>query len=48
MDKEFSEGFQRDIADLLEYCMENRTDSVALVFNYDETKLKIDIIFSIV
>ena len=28
MEKEFSEGFMQDLADLLQYCMENKTDSV--------------------
>ena len=30
MDKDFSEGFMHDVADLLEYCAENNTDNVDL------------------
>lgn len=31
MDKDFSEGFMHDIADLLKYCAENNTDNASLV-----------------
>jgi hypothetical protein len=47
MDKEFSEGFMQDLADLLEFCMENKTDSMELDFNYGGKHLKVDITFSI-
>lgn len=47
MDKEFSEGFLYDVADLLEACMENETDNIDLIFDCNGTKLKMDITFSI-
>ena len=47
MDKDFSEGFMLDIADLLEYCVENKTDNVELNFNINGTELVVDIAFSI-
>jgi len=47
MDKEFSEGFMHDIADLLELCSENKTDSTELYFNINGNTLKIDITFEI-
>ena len=47
MNKAFSEGFMQDIADLLEYCVENKTDSVELNFEINGTKLQVDIAFSI-
>lgn len=47
MDKDFSEGFMRDIADLLEYCVENKTDSLELNFDINGTELQVDIAFSI-
>lgn len=45
VEKEFSEGFMQDLANLLQYCMENKTDSVKLGFNYDKTYLQVDITF---
>lgn len=47
MDKEFSEGFIHDIADLLELCSENKTDSTELYFNINGNTLKMDITFEI-
>ena len=47
MNKDFSEGFMHDIADLLEYCVENKTDSLELNFEINGTKLQVDIAFSI-
>ena len=47
MEKEFSEGFMQDLADLLQYCMENKTDSVELGFDYDKTYLQVNITFSV-
>lgn len=46
-DKEFSDGFMQDLADLLQYCMENNTDSVELGFYYNEKRLQVDITFSV-
>lgn len=47
MDKTFSEGFMHDIADLLELCEKNKTDTTNLIFNFNGTTLNIDITFSI-
>ena len=47
MEKEFSEGFMQDLADLLQYCMENKTDSVELGFDYRKSHLQVDITFSV-
>lgn len=47
MDKEFSEGFMQDIADLLEFCLENKTDGMELCFDINGNALKIDITFEI-
>ena len=47
MDKDFSEGFMHDIADLLECCKENNTDNVGLKFTFEDLELKVNITFSI-
>lgn len=47
MDKNFSEGFMHDIADLLEDCKENNTDSVDLKFDFEDLELNVNITFSI-
>ena len=48
MDKEFSEGFMNDIADLLKFCMKNNTNNIELNFNINGRELNIDITFSII
>ena len=45
--KEFSPEFQRDIADLLEICMENETDNITITMNYGEHDLNIDMTFRV-
>lgn len=45
--KEFSDGFMQDIADLLEWCVKNQTDSIGLTFNIDGKVLDLDITFSV-
>lgn len=47
MDKEFSNGFMQDIADLLEFCLETKQDDLELVFDVDDNTLKINIAFEI-
>lgn len=47
MDKDFSERFMLDIADLLEYCTENNTDNVDLIFTFRDKELSVNIAFSI-
>ena len=46
MDKDFSEGFMHDIADLLKYCAENNTDNVDLIFTFGDKELSVNIAFS--
>lgn len=46
MDKDFSKGFMHDIADLLEYCAENNTDNVDLIFCFGDKELSVNIAFS--
>ena len=46
MDKDFLEGVMHDIADLLEYCAENNTDNVDLIFTFGDKKLNLNITFS--
>ena len=47
MDKEFSEEFMHDVADLLEYCAENNTDNADLLFVIGDKELNLNITFSI-
>ena len=47
MNKEFAEGFMKNLGDLLEYCVENNTDSLELDFDINGKPLKVDITFSI-
>ena len=47
MNKEFSEGFMQDIADLLELCMKNKTNNIELNFNINGRELNMDITFSV-
>ncbi|GAA6478041.1 hypothetical protein K250101E9_08040 [Enterocloster aldenensis] len=47
MDKDFSEGFMHDVADLLEYCAENNTDNVDLIFTFGDKELNVNVTFSI-
>ena len=46
-EKEFTQGFVNDIADLLKLCIENNTDSVILNQDFGKGKLTIDITFSV-
>ena len=45
--KEFSDGFMQDIAYLLEWCMNNKTDNITITLNYGERDLEIDMDFKI-
>ena len=47
MEKEFSEDFLHDLADLLDYCKDNKTDNIDLHFVFGNKRLKMNIIFSI-
>ena len=46
MDKEFSEGFLHDLADLLEFCSNNNTDTIELYFDLDGKELNVEMTFS--
>lgn len=48
MDKEFTEGFMHDVADLLERCAGNNTDNVDLIFTFGDKELNVNITFSII
>lgn len=48
MNKDFSDGFMQDLASLLEYCAENKTDFLELHFNINGTELNVDMMFSVV
>ncbi len=47
MEKEFSEGFLHDLADLMDYCVDNNTDNIDLHFAFGNKKLKMNIVFFI-
>ena len=47
MNKEFSEGFMQDIAELLELCADNEIDGVELDFNINGKTLTLDLTFSV-
>lgn len=47
MNKKFSDGFMQDLADLLEICVNNGTDSIDLGFEINGQRLNAAIIFSV-
>ena len=48
MDIELSEGFYKTIADILDYCVEEHTDSCSIKMNVNEnTDIKINMNFGI-
>lgn len=46
MEKEFSREFQQGLADILEMCMENKTDNCVITLDYGDAELVVDIMFS--
>lgn len=46
-DKEFSEGFLHDMADLLEMCSNGNTDSISISIPVNNNILNIDLTFSV-
>jgi hypothetical protein len=46
--KEFSQGFQKDVADLLELCMDNKTDNIIINLEYPKGILEIDMTFKVI
>ena len=47
MDKEFSEGFLHDLADLLDMCSKGDTDTISLSFDINGRQLNVEMTFSI-
>lgn len=47
MDKEFSEGFIHDLADIMGYCKEKNTDGCQVELDCGEYTLVVDFTFSI-
>jgi hypothetical protein len=45
--KEFSPGFQHDIADLLELCVDNKTDNITIDLDYPTATLEVELTFRI-
>lgn len=45
--KRFSDGFKKDLQDLLVDCVEHDTDTVNLKFDIEDTTLNVDIVFSV-
>lgn len=46
--KEFSPGFQKDVVDLLELCMDNKTDNIIIDMKYPKGILEIDMTFKVI
>lgn len=46
MTKEFSKEFLRDVADLLEMCQKENTDSITTTIDINGNTLQMDIVFS--
>lgn len=46
MEKEFSREFQQGIADILEMCMENKTNNCVITLDYGDVELTMKIVFS--
>lgn len=47
MEKTFSPDFKHDILDLLEKCIEAKTDSMTITFEYNKAILDIDLTFRV-
>lgn len=46
MEKEFSREFQQGLADILEMCIENKTDNCVITLDYGDAELTVEIVFS--
>ena len=46
MDKDFSEGFCKDIADILEGCQRHKTDNCDIILEFPSGFLNMHIVFS--
>ena len=47
MDKEFSEGFLHDLADLLDMCSKGDTNTISLSFDINGRQLNVEMTFSL-
>lgn len=47
MNKEFSEGFLHDLADLLDMCSKEDTDTIGLSFDINGRQLNVEMTFSV-
>lgn len=47
MNKEFSEGFIHDLADILDECIKNNTDHAAIDLEFGDLALSLDITFTV-
>ena len=47
VEKDFSEGFMHDVADLLDGCMKEKTDTAEVILNVNGKELHITMTFSI-
>lgn len=45
MDKKFSEGFIRDLGNILQLCVDGNTDSITLKFEVNGKQLHVDMTF---
>ncbi len=46
-EKTFSPGFQEDVVELLEKCMNHQTDSITITLDYGKAILDIDMTFKL-
>lgn len=47
MNKNFSEGFIHDMADLMQLCVDNNTDNLAIELDINGKTLKIEMSFKV-
>lgn len=47
VNKEFSNGFIQDLADVINSCIENQTDSATIKFEFDGRILNVEMKFSV-
>lgn len=47
VNKEFSNGFIQDLADVIDSCIENQTDGATIKFEFDGRILNVEMKFSV-
>lgn len=47
INKEFSDGFIKDLADIIDSCIENQTDSATIKFEFGGRILNVEMKFSV-